>query len=135
MSLSRRRFFASAFTAGAAGLVPNLAQALAQLQTAPQEDLLVLENGTALVGIDRATGCVARLESKDGAWKIQGAGMRLHVPAPDHRYHFLTEAHTGKPRIESDKISATITWSAFTSARMGKLDIEVEQTVTPRAQK
>ena len=127
MTVSRRGFLEAALTAGAAGLIPTLAQA--QADATPQ-DLLVLQNGSALVAIDRATGCIARLESRDGAWKMQGAGMRLHVPAPDHRYHFLTEAHTGKPRIESDAINATITWSGFNSARMGKLDIEVEQTVS-----
>ncbi len=127
MTLSRRRFFGVALTAGTSALISNTAQAQAG---ATSEDMLLLENGSVLVAIERSTGCVARLESKDGAWKMEGAGMRLHVPAPEHRFHFLTEAHTGSPRIESHGDRATITWNGFTSARMGKLDIEVHQTVS-----
>ena len=72
---------------------------------------------------------MAKLESKDQAWKMQGAGMRLHVPAPEHRFHYLNERHAGTPRIESDGAQATITWAGFESDRMGKLDIEVKQSV------
>ena len=126
MTLSRRKFLGTALTAGASGLIVNATVASAATAT---PDLLVLENDHWLVAIDRETGCVARLESKDQAWKMQGAGMRLHVPAPEHRFHFFTERHTGKPRIESDGAHATINWTGFSSDRMGKLDIEVTETV------
>ncbi|MGD0729724.1 MAG: DUF6259 domain-containing protein [Terracidiphilus sp.] len=126
MTLSRRKFLGTAFGAGATGLMANAAAAST---AAGSPDLLVLENDHALVAIDRETGCVDRLESKDQAWKMRGAGMRLHVPAPEHRFHYLTEHSTAKPRIESDGAHATITWSGFDSPRMGKLDIEVTETV------
>ena len=126
MTLSRRKFLGTALTAGASGLIVNAASASA---AAPAPDLLVLENDHWLLAIDRETGCVARLESKDQAWKMQGAGMRLHVPAPEHRFHYLTERHAGRPRMEPDGAHATMTWSGFESERMGKLDIEVKETV------
>ncbi len=126
MALSRRKFLGKALTAGASGLIANATAASA---AAASPDLLLLESEHWLVAIDRKTGCVERLESKDQAWKMQGAGMRLHVPAPDHRFHFLTERHAGKPRIESDGTQATMTWTGFESDRMGKLDIEVAETV------
>ncbi len=124
MALSRRKFLGTALTAGASGLIVNAATA-----SAATPDLLVLENDRLIVAIDRETGCVAKLESKDQAWKMQGAGMRLHVPAPEHRFHYLTERHAGKPRIESDGVQATITWTGFESDRLGKLDIEVRQSI------
>ncbi len=124
MNLSRRKFLGTALTASASGLIVNATTASAAATT---PDLLVLENDRLTVAIDRETGCVAKLESKDQAWKMQGAGMRLHVPAPEHRFHYLTERHAGKPRIESDGTHATITWAGFESDRMGKLDIEVKE--------
>ena len=124
MALSRRRFLGSALGAGAAGLVAApVARAAAE-----GVDLLVLKNEHWTVAIDRATGCVTSLESVQG-WRLHGAGMRLHVPAPEHRFHYLTEKHAGAPRIESDSSHAAITWAGFTSRRMGKLDIEVRQQV------
>jgi len=126
MPLSRRKFLGTALTAGASGLIVNAATASA---TAAPPDFLVLENDRLTVAIDRETGCIARLESKDQAWKMQGAGMRLHVPAPEHRFHYLTERQAGKPRIDSDATHATITWNGFESDRMGKLDIEVKEFV------
>ena len=125
MTLSRRKFLGTALTAGASGLIANATVASA----AAAPDLLVLENDHWLLAIDRETGCVARLESKDQAWKMQGAGMRLYVPAPEHRFHYLTERHAGKPRMELDGSSATMTWTGFESDRMGKLDIEVTERV------
>ncbi len=126
MPLSRRKFLGTALTAGASGLIVNAATPSA---TAAPPDFLVLENDRLTVAIDRETGCIARLESKDQAWKMQGAGMRLHVPAPEHRFHYLTERQAGKPRIDSDATHATITWNGFESDRMGKLDIEVKESV------
>jgi len=126
MAISRRKFLGTALTVGTSGLIVNAATASAAVAT---PDLLVLENDHVLIAIDRETGCVAKLESKDQAWKMQGAGMRLHVPAPEHRFHYLTERHAGKPRIELDGTSATITWNGFESDRMGKLDIEVNETI------
>lgn len=125
MKFSRRKFLGTALTAGASGLISHTAAQAA----AAGPDLLTLESGSLLVAIDRKTGCVDRIESKDHAWKLQGAGMRLHVPAPDHRFHYLTQSQAGAPRIESDGKQATITWAGFESERMGKLDIEVKQTV------
>jgi hypothetical protein len=126
MTISRRNFLGTALTAGASGLIVNAATASAAVTT---PDLLVLENDHLLVTINRETGCVDKLESKDHAWKMQGAGMRLHVPAPEHRFHYLTERQAGKPRIESDGTHATIIWNGFESDRMGKLDIEVKELV------
>lgn len=126
MALSRRRFLGSALTAGASGLI---AHAAAPGVAAAAPDLLILENDSLLVVIDRQTGCTTRIESRDQAWKLKGAGMRLHVPAPDHRFHYLTERNTSKPRIESDGKQATITWAGFESDRMGKLDIEVKESI------
>jgi hypothetical protein len=51
------------------------------------------------------------------------------VPAPEHRLHYLTERHAGKPRIETNGKRATITWSGFESDRMGSLDIVVIESV------
>jgi hypothetical protein len=127
MALSRRRFLGTALTAGASGLVAAPAAAKAS-PAAP--DLLALEDESLRVTIDRATGCIVSIESKDGAWKLQGAGMRLHVPAPEHRFHYLTERQTAKPGIDSDATHATIRWSGFHSERMGALDIEVRQSVS-----
>jgi hypothetical protein len=125
MTFSRRKFLGTALTASVSGLI-----APASAQTAAAgPDLLNLESDSLLVSIDRKTGCIDRIRSKDGAWKLQGAGMRLHVPAPDHRFHFLTERHSKPSSIERAIKHATITWSGFESDRMGKLDIEVKQSI------
>jgi len=126
MSYSRRKFLGTALTVGASGLIINAA---APHAAAASSDLLILENDHLLIAVNRATGCVDKLESKDQAWKLQGAGMRLHVPAPEHRFHYLTEHHSNKPLIESDNTYATITWTGFESDRMGKLDIEVKESI------
>jgi hypothetical protein len=124
MALSRRRFLGTALTAGASGFIANPAGA-----ASAEPDLLVIENASLGVAIDRATGCIASIESRDGAWKLLGAGMRLHVPAPEHRFHYLTERQSARPQIDSKNDRATITWNGFTSDRMGKLDIEVRQSL------
>ena len=101
----------------------------------PPQPLLICscsESEHLLVTISRETGCVTKLESKDQVWNLEGAGMRLHVPAPEHRFHYLTERHAGRPQIESDDKQAIITWTGFESQRMGKLDIEVKETVRLR---
>jgi hypothetical protein len=126
MTVSRRQFLGAALAAGATELIASPAPARAAGASA---DLVTLHNEFLLVTIDRLTGCVRQLESKDGAWKMQGAGMRMHVPAPDYRFHYLTEAQTGKPQVETDGNQAAIIWSGFTSDRMGQLDIEVREVV------
>src|SRR5579863_2954305 len=127
MALSRRKFLSTALTAGASGILASPA-ASAEI-AAVEPDLLTLQNNHWIVSLDRATGCIASLESRDQGWKLQGAGLRLHVPAPDHRFHYLTEHHAAAPRVESDANRATITWAGFTSDRMGKLDIEVRESI------
>jgi len=92
-------------------------------------DLLTLENDHLLVAINRQTGCVDKLESRDQSWKLRAGGLRLHVPAPDHRFHYLTEHHGGKPRIESGSNHATIAWNGFESDRMGRLDIDLTESI------
>jgi hypothetical protein len=124
MAFSRRKFLGAALSAGASGLMVG-----ADAPTAAAADPLILENEHLLLAIDRETGCVDKLESKDQAWKLQGAGMRLHVPAPEHRFHYLTERHAARPKIESDGKQATIAWSGFESDRLGKLDIEVKESI------
>jgi hypothetical protein len=126
MTFSRRKFLGTALTAGASGLIANIALPTSKAAAA---GMLVLENDLLLIEISRETGCVEKIESKDHAWKLRGAGMRLHVPAPDHRFHYFTERNTGKPRIESEGTKATITWAGFESDRMGKLDIEVSESI------
>ncbi|MGA9062588.1 MAG: DUF6259 domain-containing protein [Terracidiphilus sp.] len=126
MALSRRKFLGTAFTVGASGLIAHASSARTD-EAAP--DLLKLENDRMLAAIDRQTGCIVGLESKDSAWKLQGAGMRLHVPAPEHRFHYLTERDATSPRIEEQGNHATITWTGFASDRMGKLDIEVKESI------
>jgi len=126
MTISRRRFLGTALTAGAVGFIVNGESTAAG---AADRDVLVLEGEAMLVAIDRATGCVDRIASKDHAWEMRGGGMRLHVPAPEHRFHYLSEHHAAKPRIDSDGTLATITWSGFDSERMGKLDIDVKETI------
>src|SRR4051812_43770170 len=124
MRISRRRFLGTTLTTGATGLMVS-----GKAVVAAARDLIVLENDAMLVAIDPASGCIDRIESKDDAWQMQGGGMRLHVPAPDHRFHYLSEHHAAKPQIDSDNTQATITWSGFESERMGKLDIDVKETV------
>ena len=126
MTLSRRKFLGEVLTASASGLIVNAATPSA---VAAASDLLLLENEYLLVAIDRETGCVAKIESRDQSWKLEGAGLRLHVPAPEHRFHYLTERHASKPQIESDGNHATIGWAGFESDRMGKLDIEVKESI------
>ena len=126
MTLSRRKFVGAAWTAGVTGFITKGASAAGATVSA---DPLVLRNEHLLVRISRETGCVQRVESGDQVWNLEGAGMRLHVPAPEHRFHYLTESHAVKPRIESDEQQAVITWAGFESQRMGKLDIEVKETV------
>jgi hypothetical protein len=125
-SVSRRKFLGSALTASASGLIVDLSASAAE---AAPPDLLMLENDHLLVAINRQTGCVDKLESKDQAWKLRGGGLRLHVPAPDHRFHYLTEHHGSTPRIESDSSHATIAWKGFESDRMGHLDIDLTQSI------
>lgn len=126
MSLSRRKFLGTALTVSASGLMVD--SVTSHAATAPGE-LFVLESDHLVVTLSRETGCVAKLESKDHAWHLEGAGMRLHVPAPEHRFHYLTERHAAKPRIEADNKQAVVTWVGFESQRMGKLDIEVKETI------
>src|ERR1035437_631275 len=125
MTYSRRKFLGTALSAGASRLI---AHASAQ-SAAAGPDLFYLESDSLIISIDRKSGCVNRIESKDGAWKLQGAGMRIHVPAPEHRFHYVTERHAGAPRIESDGRQAAIMWMGFESERMGKLDIEIRQSI------
>src|SRR5579863_5865947 len=126
MSLSRRKFLGTALSVSASGLIVDSVGSRAAITPA---ELFVLESERLVVTMSRETGCVARLESKDQAWHLEGAGMRLHVPAPEHRFHYLTERHAGKPRIEADNKQAIITWVGFESPRMGRLDIEVKETI------
>lgn len=123
MPLSRRRFLGTAIAASATGLIRRSAAAPAA--SGP----IVLENANLLVALDGETGCLTRLESKDGAWKMQGGGMRLHVPTPENRFRFLTQQHSARPHIEADATHALISWNGFESAQTGKLDIQVTQTV------
>src|SRR6266700_5775478 len=99
MALSRRKFLGFALTAGASGLIMDGA---ASTSAAASPELLALESEHLIVSISRETGCVVKLQSRDQAWNLEGAGMRLHVPAPEHRFHYLTESHAARPRIESD---------------------------------
>ena len=110
MTLSRRKFLGGVLTASASGLIVNAATPSA---VAAASDLLLLENEYLLVAIDRETGCVAKIESRDQSWKLEGAGLRLHVPAPEHRFHYLTERHASKPQIESDGNLAALSPSRF----------------------
>ena len=126
MRISRRKFLGTALTASATGLIVN-GKAVAAPTAA--RDLITLESEALLVLIDPATGCIDRIESRQHPWQMRGGGMRLHVPAPDHRFHYLSEHHAAKPHIDSDGRQATISWSGFESERMGKLDISVMETV------
>ncbi|MFP5208976.1 MAG: DUF6259 domain-containing protein [Acidobacteriota bacterium] len=126
MPSSRREFLGSALAASASGLVANAATPAAAQVAAGR---LVLQNEHLLVVVDRETGCVEKLESKDGAWKMRGEGMRLHVPDPEHRYNFVTERNAVRPTIDVDGNQATITWRGFQNERMGKLDIEVKESI------
>ena len=126
MPISRRGFLGTALAASASGLVTGAA---APAATPTAAGRLVLENEHLLVVIDRETGCVENLESKDGAWKMRGGGMRLHVPAPQHRFNFVTESNAGRPAIDQQDSLATITWRGFENDRLGNLEIEVKQTI------
>lgn len=126
MRFSRRKFLGATLAAGAAELIGSRARGDV---SSTGRSLLALENEQVLVRIDRATGCVEKLECKDGTWSMQGAGMRLHVPAPEHRFHFLTENNFGQPKIAVDERQATVTWNGFKSPRMGQLDIKVKQSI------
>lgn len=121
MPISRREFLGTALAASASGLVASAAT--------PATGSLVLQNDQLLVAIDRQTGCVEKLESKDGAWRMRGAGMRLHVPAPEHRFNFVTESNAGAPTIDVDGNEATVTWHGFENERLGHLDIEVKESI------
>lgn len=125
MSISRRKFLGTALTAGSAGALLNPGLKAGSAAAKP----LVLENDRLLIAINRETGCVDRLESKDQIWKLRGGGLRLHIPAPGHRLHYLTERNAGSPGIESNGQGAVITWPGFQSDRLGKLDIEVRESV------
>src|SRR6185437_10042392 len=125
MAVTRRKFIGASMVAGATGLITHASPS----DAAPIPDLLVLESEQLRISIDRNTGCVRELASKDRKWTLQGAGMRLHVPAPEHRFHYLSEQNASKPHIQSDGRHATLTWSGFKSDRMGMLDIEVKQSI------
>ncbi|MGP8251853.1 MAG: DUF6259 domain-containing protein [Terracidiphilus sp.] len=124
MAVSRRKFLGTALGAGAAGFI-----AAPVSPAAAQPGLVNLSSEFWDASIDRATGCIASLESRGQGWKLKGAGMRLHVPAPDHRFHYLTEHHAAMPRVEFDARHASITWNGFESDRLGSLDIEVRQSI------
>ena len=126
MRISRRRFLRTTLTASTTGLLVN---GKAVAAAAPARDLIVLESDAMLVVIDPVTRCIDRIESKHHAWQMRGGGMRLHVPAPYHRYHYLSEHHAAKPHIDPDGTQVTIRCSGFESERMGKLDISVKETV------
>jgi hypothetical protein len=125
MAVTRRKFIGTSMVACAAGLISQASPSSA----ARAADLLVLESEQLRVTIDRNTGCVQEIVSMDKAWKLQGAGLRLHVPAPEHRFHYLTEHNASRPHIDSDSRHATLTWNGFKSDRMGTLDIEVNQSI------
>lgn len=126
MPLSRRSFLSTALTASASGIV---AASAAPRAAAAEPDLLTLENQHWTVVLDRLTGCITTLENRTQGWKFRGAGLRLHVPATDHRFHYLSEKQASAPRIDAGNDHVSITWVGFTSERMGKLDIEVRQSI------
>jgi hypothetical protein len=126
MPISRREFLGTTLAASASGLVAG-ATTPAAAQTAGGR--IVLQNDNLQVAIDRETGCVERIESKDGAWRMRGGGMRLHVPAPQHRFNFVTESNTGRPAIDLNDNQVTIRWRGFDNERLGKLDIEVKEAI------
>jgi hypothetical protein len=125
MAVTRRKFIGTSIIAGAAGLITQPSPSSA----ANINDTLILESAQLRVSIDRNTGCVQQIVSRDKAWQLRGAGLRLHVPAPQHRFHYLTEQNATPPHIESDGLHAMLTWSGFKSDRMGALDIEVKQSI------
>src|ERR1700722_19772016 len=126
MAVSRRKFIGTALGAGATGLIATPGASLAARAA---YNLLTIENESWRVGIDRATGCITSLESREQGWMLRGAGLRLHVPAPEHRFHYLSEHHAESPHIEVEGNHAAIAWEGFNSERMGKLDIEVKQSI------
>lgn len=126
MDHSRRKFLSNVLAAGASGCVVNLN---AQSINIAPPNVLTLENDHWHLTLDKKTGCIAKLESKTQGWKVQGAGMRLHVPAPEHRFHYLSEQQASEPYIESSRNQVDIIWRGFVSERMGKLEIEVKETI------
>ena len=126
MAISRRTFLGISLAASASGVLEGARKIEAE---ASAPDLLVLENDQVAISLNRRTGCVESLFAKQQDWKLRGAGMRLHVPAPEHRYHYLTERNAGPPAIELSANSATLTWTGFNSDRLGKLDIEVKESI------
>ena len=126
MAISRRTFLGTSLAASASGVLQGARKIEAE---ASAPDLLVLENDQISISLNRQTGCVESLVAIQQDWKLRGAGMRLHVPAPDHRYHYLTERNAGPPAIESTANGATVTWAGFNSDRLGKLDIEVKESI------
>lgn len=126
MPISRREFLGTALVVSASGFAAGGTSPAAAAATTGRH---VLENEDLLVAIDQETGCVERIESKDGAWKLRGGGMRLHVPAPERRYNFVTEKDASRPAIDLEDDQAAITWREFENKRLGKLDIEVKEWV------
>ena len=126
MTISRRQFLGTALTASASGLLLNTAEPTMSAETS---DRVSITNDHLLIEVNCATGCLNRFESKHHGWTLKGAGMRLHVPAPNHRYHFLNEKSTGRPVIESNGNDLAITWHGFQSERLGLLDIEIKQSI------
>ena len=73
MSILRRRFLGSALTASAVEVLLHAGEERAVAET---PELLAIENDHLAIAIDRRTGCVDRLESKDGSWKLKGGELR-----------------------------------------------------------
>jgi hypothetical protein len=127
MPISRRGFLSKALQATTSATLLTTLPYKAQAQT---PDHLTLENEHTHITLDRNTGTIVTLQTKDGAWNLQGNGLRLHVPAPEHRLNYLTERNAPSPTIVSTTPnSVTITWLSFTSDRLGKLDIQLIQTI------
>ncbi len=98
-AVTRRELFAGAVAIAAVGAaVPT--QAARRNHNAP----LVLENARLRAEFDSTTGALLKLVDKANAWIIhkgrQSSALRIHLPLPDHRAHFLTEAdsvHSTRP--------------------------------------
>ena len=125
MGVDRRTFIGASMALAATRL---------DARTIGASSLVTLENARLRIDFDRARGTILGIIDKQSGWRVRGqrdaAALRLHVPLPERRAHFLTEADAKRVRVEpsADGTAVRLTWSAFESPIAGALPITVAAT-------
>jgi len=96
---------------------------------------IVLEDAFVRIAFDPATGAITNLIDKKHAWTIhkgrQSSALRVHLPLPDRRVHFLTEADAVHIRhhVGTSANSLEFVWQGFRTASGTLYDLTLRGNV------